>query len=276
MNPIEEQIILVTGSTDGIGRITAEKLTGMGATVLVHGRSRDKCTATLRAIRENTGSNKLRYYVADLSSLAAVRSLAEEIASDHPRLHVLINNAGGGPGAASGKNRPLSKDGHELLFAVNYLAPFLLTHLLTPVLEKSAPARIVNVTSAAQERIDFDDVMLERDYGLMRAYARSKLALAMFTFDLAEQLQAEEIAVNCLHPGSLLDTKMVRESSAAPLGTAESGAEVEIYVATDPGLEGRTGIYFEEKREARAHEQAYDRAARKKLRQISAELTGIE
>jgi NAD(P)-dependent dehydrogenase (short-subunit alcohol dehydrogenase family) len=273
MGPIEEQTVLVTGSTDGIGMITARKLAQMGAGVLVHGRSREKCAATVKAIREDTGSEKLSYYVGDLSSLAAVQDLARAIQSDHSRLDVLINNAGVGPGAASGGNRPLSKDGHELLFAVNYLAPYLLSHLLMPVLRRSAPARIVNVSSAAQESIDFNDVMLERSYDPMQAYARSKLALTMFTFDLAEQIQADEITSNCLHPGSLLDTKMVRDF-APPQGSAESGAEVEIYVATASDLQGLTGVYFEEKQAARAHDQAYDREARQKLRRISSELTG--
>jgi NAD(P)-dependent dehydrogenase (short-subunit alcohol dehydrogenase family) len=273
MGPIEEQTVLVTGSTDGIGMITARKLAQMGAGVLVHGRSREKCAATVKAIREDTGSEKLSYYVGDLSSLAAVQDLARAIQSDHSRLDVLINNAGVGPGAASGGNQPLSKDGHELLFAVNYLAPYLLSHLLMPVLRRSAPARIVNVSSAAQESIDFNDVMLERSYDPMQAYARSKLALTMFTFDLAEQIQADEITSNCLHPGSLLDTKMVRDF-APPQGSAESGAEVEIYVATASDLQGLTGVYFEEKQAARAHDQAYDREARQKLRRISSELTG--
>ncbi|MEJ2168388.1 MAG: SDR family oxidoreductase [Desulfobacterales bacterium] len=275
MGPIEEQTVLVTGSTDGIGMITARKLAQMGAGVLVHGRSREKCAATVKAIREDTGSEKLSYYVGDLSSLAAVQDLARAIQSDHSRLDVLINNAGVGPGAASGGNQPLSKDGHELLFAVNYLAPYLLSHLLMPVLRRSAPARIVNVSSAAQESIDFNDVMLERSYDPMQAYARSKLALTMFTFDLAEQIQADEITSNCLHPGSLLDTKMVRDF-APPQGSAESGAEVEIYVATASDLQGLTGVYFEEKQAARAHDQAYDREARQKLRRIGKELTGFD
>jgi NAD(P)-dependent dehydrogenase (short-subunit alcohol dehydrogenase family) len=274
MPPVETQVILVTGSTDGIGKITAWKLARMGKTVLVHGRSREKCESTVRALRKDTGSEKLGYYVGDLSSLSSVRALAEEITSDHSMLHGLINNAGVGPGAWD-KDRPLSKDGHELCFAVNYLAPFLLTHLLTPVLKNGAPSRIVNVSSAAQERIDFDDVMLEVSYAPWRAYAQSKLALTMFTFDLAERVKHEEITANCLHPGSLLDTKMVRESNITPLGSAESGAEVEIYVATAPELQGKTGIYFEEKHEARAHEQAYDTEARKRLWRLGESLTGI-
>ncbi|MGM0428002.1 MAG: SDR family NAD(P)-dependent oxidoreductase [Thermodesulfobacteriota bacterium] len=271
---MEEQVILITGATDGIGSITAEKLAQKGASVLVHGRIPEKCESTLRGIRENSGNEKLKTYVADLASLSAVRELAEEVASNHSELHVLINNAGVGPPKPAGEN-PLSKDGYEICFAVNYLAPFLLTHLLTPLLRRGAPSRIVNVSSAAQEPIDFD-MMLEMNYNPWSAYAQSKLALTMFTFDIAQQLKNYAITANCLHPGSLLDTKMVRESFGTPLGSAESGAEAEVYVAMDPVLQGKTGKYFDQKREARAHEQAYDTEVRKTLRQISEELTGIK
>lgn len=276
MKPIEEQIVLVTGSTDGIGRITARKLAQMGATVLVHGRSLEKCSTTVNEIREYTGNKKLKSYVRDLSSLSEVRKLAEDIRSDFSFLNILINNAGVGLDKSLDGRRPLSKDGHELCFAVNYLAPFLLTHLLIPVLQNGSPSRIVNVSSTAQKRIDFDDVMLERRYyDPFEAYAQSKLALTMFTFDIAERLKNDRITANCLHPGSLLDTKMVRQSPYTPRGSAESGAEVEVYVATAAELENRTGQYFEEKRQARAHDQAYDARARKKLRRLSEELTGI-
>jgi NAD(P)-dependent dehydrogenase (short-subunit alcohol dehydrogenase family) len=275
MESIEDKVLLVTGSTDGIGKITARKLAELGPTVLVHGRSRDKCESTVHEIRVRTGSEKTTYYLGDLSALSEVRRLAQDIARDYPRLDVLINNAGVGPGGPSEKGRRLSADGHELCFAVNYLAPFLLTHLLIPLLSNSAPSRIVNVGSAAQERIDFDNVMLDRGYDPWRAYARSKLAVTMFTFDMADRLKEQEITVNCLHPGSLLDTKMVRQSSATPMGSAESGAEVELYVATDTVLQGKTGVYFNEKRESRAHEQAYDPEARERLRKIGESLTGI-
>lgn len=275
MKPIDELVMLVTGSTDGIGMITAHELARMGATVLVHGRSSDMCRRTVTAIREHSGNGRVSSYIGDLSSLTEVRAMAQQIVSDLPGLDVLINNAGVGPGNLSDRNRRLSQDGHELLFAVNYLAPFLLTHLLLPVLGESDSARIVNVTSAAQEEINFDDVMLERGYDPWRAYAQSKLALTMFTFDMAEGLKDRGITANCLHPGSLLDTKMVRESSVSPLGSAESGAEVEVYVAISPELEGRTGLYFDRKTEARAHEQAYDPEARARLRRISEKLTEI-
>lgn len=275
MKPLEEQTILVTGSTDGIGKITAGKLAELGATVLVHGRSREKCRTAAGEIREATGNDRLKAFVRDISSLSGVRRLADDIHSKYPALDVLINNAGVGPGKGSFGKRPLSQDGHELCFAVNHLTPFLLTHLLLPILRSGAPARVVNVCSAAQQHIDLDDVMLERGYDPYRAYAQSKLALTMFTFDLAERLKYRGITVNCLHPGSLLDTKMVREGGYTPRGSAESGAEAVVHVATSPELADVTGEYFEEKRQARAHDQAYDSAARDTLWRLSEKLTGI-
>ena len=273
MAAVEDQVVLVTGSTDGIGRRTAHDLARMGATVLLHGRSQERGEATLREIRDATGNDKLEYYLADFSSLAEVRSLADEVQANHDALDVLINNAGVGVGRRGETRRDLSRDGYELRFAVNHLAPYLLTRLLLPSLRRAAPSRIVNVASGAQSPIDFDDVMLERNYDGLRAYSQSKLAMVMFTFDLAEELEGENITVNCLHPGSLLDTKMVRETFGRPMGDVQSGADAVIYLATSPKVEGVTGKYFDEKREARANGQAYDGEARKTLRQLSEKLT---
>jgi NAD(P)-dependent dehydrogenase (short-subunit alcohol dehydrogenase family) len=273
MRPIEDQRILVTGATDGIGRLTARELAERGATVLLHGRSQEKGDATLQEIAAATGNNRLGYYRADFAALTEVRELAEAVSAEHDRLDVLINNAGVGPGRMSQKERELSRDGYELRLAVNYLAPFLLTRSLLPLLRRSAPARIVNVSSAAQEDIDFTDFMFQRDYDPMRAYSRSKLALAMFTVELAEMLKDEAVTVNCLHPGSLLDTKMVRESFGAPWGSAQSGAEAVTHIALSPELEGVTGRYFDRKSQSRAAPAVYDPAARKKLWRLSEETT---
>jgi NAD(P)-dependent dehydrogenase (short-subunit alcohol dehydrogenase family) len=270
---LDEQIILVTGATDGIGRETAHGLAQVGATVLLHGRNQEKGEATLQAVRQATGSDKLELYLADFSSLREVRRLASEVQAKHDRLHVLINNAGIGSGRRGVMRRELSKDGFELRLAVNYLAPFLLTLLLLPSLRHAARCRIVNVASAAQSPIDFDDVMLERHYDGMRAYSQSKLALVMFTFELAERLEREDITVNCLHPGSLLDTKMVREAFGRALGPVQAGADAVIYLSTAPEVEGVTGKYFDEKREVRAHAQAYDPEVRRRLWQLSEQLT---
>src|SRR5690606_26095952 len=178
----------------------------------------------------------------------------------------------GRPGAP----RETSADGHELRFAVNYLAGFLLTHLLLPLLKKSAPARIVNVASAGQQPIDFADVMLERGYSGARAYCQSKLAQIMFTFDLAEDLRGSGVTVNALHPATYMDTTMVRGAGVTPISTVEEGAEAILYLATSPALEGRSGLYFDGLREARAHPQAYDAEARRRLKALSLQLTGLD
>jgi NAD(P)-dependent dehydrogenase (short-subunit alcohol dehydrogenase family) len=167
-------VVLVTGATDGMGKGVARDLAAEGAMALLHGRSPERGEAAMREIREETDSDKLRYYAADFSSLEEVRRLADGIRSDNERLDVLINNASIGAGPSGSTNRQESKDGYELRFAVNYLAPFLLTNLLLPLLRDSAPSRIVNLASVGQAPIDFDDVMLERGYEGMRAYGRSK------------------------------------------------------------------------------------------------------
>jgi len=268
---IQDQVIMVTGATDGIGKQTAHDLASMGATVLLHGRNQERAEATLQEIRAATRNERLEYYLADFSSLAEVRRLAEAVQAKHYRLNLLINNAGIGAGNPTKMQCALSQNGYELRFAVNYLAPFLLTHLLLACLRHAAPSQIVNVASL-QYPIDFEDVMLKRRYDPMQAYCQSKLALVMFTFDLAEQLKGEGIAVNCLHPGSRLDTKMVREMFTESWGSVQSGADAIIHVATSMELAGVSGKYFYQMQETQAIEQAYDRSCRRKLRQLSESL----
>jgi NAD(P)-dependent dehydrogenase (short-subunit alcohol dehydrogenase family) len=275
MRNVDEAVILVTGATDGLGKRVAHDLALKGATVLLHGRDRARGEATMREIREETGNDDLRYYLADFSSLEQVHRLAEEIQADHERLDVLINNAGIGAGTSDAR-REVSQEGHELRFAVNYLAPFLLTRLLLPLLHRSAPSRIVNVASVGQSPIDFDNPMLEQRYDGMRAYSQSKLALVMFTFDLAEQLAGMGMSANSLHPASLMDTKMVFESFGYTLSTVQQGTDATVRLAISPELEEVTGRYFDGQREARANEQAYDRDARDRLRRLSEELAGLD
>jgi NAD(P)-dependent dehydrogenase (short-subunit alcohol dehydrogenase family) len=276
VRPLDEQTTLVTGATDGLGRSVAGELASAGATVLLQGRSGPRLEETVREIRDTTGSDRLHPYLADLSSLDEVRRLAEEVERDHARLDLLVNNAGIGSGGGRSR-REESVDGHELRFAVNYLAQFLLTHLLLPLLGRSAPARIVNVASAGQAPIDFDDVMLERRYDGMRAYAQSKLAQVMFTFELTERLRADgvDVTVNALHPASLMNTKMVYESFGYTMSTIEEGVEATMRVAASPELDGVTGRYFDRLREAQAHPQAYDEKARRRLWSLSEELVGL-
>jgi NAD(P)-dependent dehydrogenase (short-subunit alcohol dehydrogenase family) len=275
MRPVDKQTILVTGATDGLGRALARELAARGATVLLHGRTKARLEDTRREIVEATGSDRLRTYLADLASLEQVRRLGREVAGDQERLDVLVNNAGiGGDGP-----RQQSADGLELRFAVNYLAPFLLTELLLPLLRRSVPARIVNVASVGQVPIDFDDVMLERGYDALRAYRQSKLAQIMFTFELAERLRAageSGVTVNALHPATLMDTKMAFETFGYAMSTVEAGVEATLRLVVAPELEGVSGRYFDRLDDAEANAQAYDAEARGRLWRLSTALTGLE
>ena len=269
---LDGKTILITGSTDGVGRRLAQRLGAMGARMLVHGR--DQARGTRLADELRAAGAEATFYQADFASLAEARRLADAIRNDHPRLDVLINNAGLGSGLAPTARR-LSDDGHELLFAVNYLAGFLLTALLLPLLRASAPSRIVNVASAGQQAIDFDDAMLDRDYSGGRAYRQSKLAQILFTVDLAEALKGSGVTVNCLHPSTFMDTTMVRQSGTTPMSTVDEGADAILNLAVGPEIDGRSGLYFNVLRETHANAQAYDPAARAKLRALSERLTGV-
>jgi NAD(P)-dependent dehydrogenase (short-subunit alcohol dehydrogenase family) len=262
--------ILVTGSTDGVGRYVAERLAADGASVIVHGRDRARGEALVGRIEKSGG--KARFLQADLASLAEVRALAETVRRETDGLDVLVNNAG--IGTAGGK-RELSADGFELRFAVNYLAGFLLTRLLMPLIEARAPSRIVNVSSAGQQPIDFSDVMLTHGYSGVRAYCQSKLAQVLFTIDLAEELKGRNITVNCLHPATYMDTTMVRVSGTRPISTVEEGGRAILQLVESPALAGRTGLYFNGLRESRADAQAYEAQARKQLRALSFKLAGL-
>ena len=275
MRAIEDQVILVTGSTDGLGKGTAQALAAIGASVLLHGRDPSKLERTLRAMEKATGNDRIKAYLADFSSLDEVRHLAAKVQEDNNQLDVLINNAGIGYGRPNAQHRETSKDGYELRFQVNYLAHFMLTGLLVPLLRQSAPCRIVNVTSLGQEAIDFNDVMLARAYNGVRAYRQSKTAQIMFTFDLSERLQKDSITVNCLHPATFMDTKMTREAAVNPRNSVRSGIDAVMYLATSPELEGITGKFFDQREESWAIAQAYDINARSALRQLSEKLTGV-
>jgi NAD(P)-dependent dehydrogenase (short-subunit alcohol dehydrogenase family) len=264
---------LVTGSTDGLGRVVATQLAGLGATVIVHGRNSERGAGVVRGIEEG-GRGSAVFYRADLASLEEVRTLADTIIGRHDRLHILINNAGIWFDTDDDSRRT-SADGHELVFAVNYLSGYLLTHRLLPLMRRSAPGRIVNVASLAQQPIDFDDIMLTRGFSSSRAYAQSKLAQILFTFDLARELQNDGITVNSLHPATLMNTTMVEKAGATPRSSVDEGARAVMQLAASPQLEGRTGLYFNGMTEARASAQAYDEEARAKLRALSVGLAGI-
>jgi NAD(P)-dependent dehydrogenase (short-subunit alcohol dehydrogenase family) len=264
---------LITGATDGVGRVVARTLGKDGWRVLVHGRDATRGASLVKEIEGDGG--KATFLQADLASLAEVRRLAAEVRAATDRLELLINNAGiGSAGTAPG--RELSADGHELRFAVNYLAGFLLTHELMPLLKASTPSRIVNVSSAGQQAIDFGDVMLAHDYGGTRAYCQSKLAQILFTVDLAEELKGSGVIANALHPSTYMNTTMVRRAGVSPTSKVETGAEAILQLAVSPKLDGKSGLYFNVMNETRANAQAYDAEARRKLRALTVELTGAK
>ena len=262
--------VLITGSTDGVGRYVAERLAAEGWRVIVHGRDRARGKAVIERITQQGG--EARFLAADLSSLAEVRSLADAVLRDCDGLDALVNNAGIG---TSGARRELSADGFELRFAVNYLAGFLLTRLLLPMLERRKSARIVNVSSAGQQSIDFSDVMLTRGYSGVRAYCQSKLAQILFTFDLAKELEERDVTVNCLHPATYMDTTMVRLSGVQPISTVEQGGAAILQLIESEALAGQSGLYFSGMQESHADRQAYDEDARRRLRALSFDLVSL-
>jgi NAD(P)-dependent dehydrogenase (short-subunit alcohol dehydrogenase family) len=262
--------ILVTGATDGLGRALATRLAGEGATVLAHARSEERGREALADLLDGPGD--VRLVTGDLASLAEVRALADQVPD---RLDVLVNNAGIGSSWPGDGARLESADGYELRFAVNYLAGFLLAALLRDRIVASAPARIVNVASAGQMAIDFDDVMLEDGYDGVRAYCQSKLAQVMHAFDLAEELRDAGVTATALHPGTYMPTKIVLHAGVTPATPLEEGLEATWRLVADPSLQGVTGAYFNSTREARADAQAYDERARRRLRELSERLAGL-
>jgi NAD(P)-dependent dehydrogenase (short-subunit alcohol dehydrogenase family) len=267
VRPVPDQTILVTGATDGLGRAVARLLADAGATLLLHGRDQQR----LDEVADELGA--ARTYRADLASLDEVRAMATEILDNERELHALVNNAGIGTTLPEGRRE--SRDGYELRFAVNYLSHYLLTRMLLPLIKRSAPARIVNVSSAGQAAIDFDDVMLEHGYEPFRAYAQSKLAQVMFTIDLADELDGDGVTVNCLHPATFMPTKMVFAARGSAASTLEEGVEATARLVTDERLDDVSGRYFNGLQDARADAQAYDPAARATLRELSDRLTGL-
>jgi len=278
---MKNKTCLITGATSGIGQATATALAKMGATVILAGRSKERCQRTVAEIKRETGNPNIDYLLADLSVQAQVCALAAAFKSRYERLDVLVNNA-----AAIFFFRQVSADGIEMNFAVNHLAYFLLTNLLLDTLKASAPARVVNVASNSHygEHLDFDNLELERGYNPGKAYGRSKLANLYFTYELARRLEEEGmgVTVNAMHPG------FVRTNMAANNGwlvrlflplvhlnslTPEEGAHTAIYLASSPDVEGVTGKYFVREQEVPSDPVSYDESVAARLWQVSEEMT---
>lgn len=260
-----QRVILVTGSTGGLGRETAKALAMQGDHVIIHGRNEERGRSLVADI-ESAGKGSARFYRADFSSLQEVRDLADAILEDYERLDVLVNNAG--IFSPDQQERRLSADDYELHFQVNYLAGYVLTRRLTPLLEASAPSRIINVASG-QRPLDFDNLMLESDYSGRQAYFQSKNAQIMMTFALADELAERGISINAMHPSDLMNTDMVIEAGFEPLTPVETGRDALVrLVNEDVG----TGKFFDVFEEAEAIPQAYDADAVARLMTVSEEL----
>lgn len=272
---------LITGATSGIGKAAALQLAAMGAHVIVVGRNADKGSATVAEIKRRGGPAPVEFLCADLSSQQAIRELARTVSATYDHLDVLINNAG-----AVYPTRKASVDGIELTFALDYLGYFLLTELLLPLLKVSAPSRIVNVSSSAQRlgRIDFDDLQGAQRYSGMRAYSQAKLAIVLYTYELARRLQGTGVTANCLHPGYVATNLAQNNSGAIQRVTKLSymfalspakGAETVVYLATSPLVANITGAYFVKKEPRKSSKRSYDEATAKRLGTISAQMTGL-
>jgi NAD(P)-dependent dehydrogenase (short-subunit alcohol dehydrogenase family) len=272
MRPPDETTALVTGATDGLGRSVATELARRGARVLVHGRDPDRGERAIAAIQAESGNERVELVLADFTSLAEVRELARTVEDATDELHLLINNAGMGSGLPDSREREESRDGHELRFQVNYLAHFVLTESLLDLLRRSAPARVVQVSSLGQTDIDFDDPMLTAAYDGTRAYCQSKLAQVMHANDLAATIPPAEVTLNSLHPATFMPTKIVLQERGAALDPLELGTEATLRVALDPALDGVSGRFFDRLDESTAHPDAYDEAKRARLRELSLEL----
>lgn len=270
VNDLNGRTLFITGATDGLGRALAAALARRGATLLLHGRNDARGRATLDELREGSGNDRLHWYRADLASLAETRALGERVAREHGRLDAFVSNAGIGTMVPGDGARVESVDGYELRFAVNYLAGFELARLLAPSLA-AAQGRIVSVSSAGQAPIDFTDVMLERSYDGMRAYCQSKLAQIMMTFERAERFAESGIAATALHPSTYMPTKIVR----SPVSSLEDGVRATMRLVADVDPSELNGRYYNVARPARALDQAYDVADRRRLRELSERLTNV-
>ncbi len=280
---VDRKKALITGGSDGIGKVTALELAKQGAHVIMVGRNPQKTEQVVREIREQTGNPKVDFLIADLSEQEDVRRVAAEYRHRYDQLHVLINNAG-----AFFAKREVTSDGLEKTFALNHLAYFLLTHLLLDLLIKSAPARIINVSSAAHfgGRINFDDLNAEKGYNGWGAYSNSKLMNVLFTYELARRLEGSGVTANCLHPGFVATQFGKNNGGLIGFGVGlvqrlgaispEQGAETTIYLAVSPEVEGISGKYFDQKKAVESSRISQDEETARRLWEISLELSGLK
>jgi retinol dehydrogenase 14 len=264
--------ILVTGATDGIGKQTALELARRGANVIVHGRSQARCQGVLNDLQRQVPNAQFDMAVADLASLKQIRQMAQALLDTYTRLDVLINNAG-----VFMNQRTLTEDGYETTFAVNHLAPFLLSNLLLPLLRASTPARVVTVSSMTHlsARLEMNNLQGGKEYSGYSAYSASKLANVLFSNEFAEQVKAEGITSNSLHPG-VVSTKLLNTGWGSGGSNLAEGAGTSVYLATSPQVQNVTGKYFVRSRENNPNPLALDAALRKQLWRESARLVGLE
>ena len=279
---MDGKVVLITGGTSGIGKAAATALAGLGAEVIVTGRNRERGEGAVEDIRSESGSDKVSLLLADLSVQAEVRRLGGEFTASHERLDVLVNNAG-----LILSGRIETSDGIETTLAVNHLAPFLLTNLLLDLLKRSAPSRIVTVSSEAQRqgKIDLGNLQGERRYGAFRSYGQSKLANILFTFELAERLKDTGVTANCMHPGPVNTGFGSGSQGFMPLlfrvfkpfmRRPEQGADTLVYLASSPEVEGMTGKYLSDRKVITPSKEAYDADLRERLWEASEELTVLK
>jgi NAD(P)-dependent dehydrogenase (short-subunit alcohol dehydrogenase family) len=279
---VKDKICIITGASSGMGFATAVALAGMGTTLGLVCRNKERGDKAFKLIVDKTKNKNIKLFIADLSSIAEIKKLGEEIKKTFPSIDVLINNAG-----AINQKRILTIDGYELSFAVNHLAYFLLTNILLDHLKAAPKARIISVASAASRvgKIYFNDLQLEKKYSSIKSYGQSKLANIMFTYELARKLEGSNVTANCLHPG-VVKTRFAGEMKGFTgfmwkLGTtffrtAEKGAETAIWLASSPEVEGISGKYYMDKKEIKSIKASYNIEAQQKLWEVSAKLTGIK
>jgi NAD(P)-dependent dehydrogenase (short-subunit alcohol dehydrogenase family) len=263
--------VLVTGSSDGIGKATAAELATRGCAVIVHGRNEARAQQAAEEVHRLAEGGQVTWVAGDFASLAAVRAMADRLLASYARLDVLVNNA-----AIISKQRGVSSDGYESTFAINHLAPFLLTNLLRDRLDASAPARIVNVSSGAHTsgRIDFDNLQMEHGFDSLAAYCNSKLANGLFTLELARRLVRDRVTANFLHPG-VISTKLlhVLHAGGSPIAT---GITTSVFLALDPSVAEQTGGYYVDEQRTEPSAEARDADVAAQLWRVSAELVGLE